>query len=549
MIGAKPARILIVDDEADSLTVLGDLASSWGYNVETYSSAAPALDALRKRNFEIILTDLMMPETDGIGLLKAAILIDPLITGVIVTGRGTIQAAVDAMKTGAFDFVLKPIEWKTLRRILDRAVDVRRLRESEEKYRLLSEDQAELIRRYKQAEEDKSRIQAQLIQSQKMEAIGTFAGGIAHDFNNILTAVNSYVNIVLMKMAKADPLRSYLDRILDSSERAAGLIRSLLAFGRKQDMDRRPVDMNSVIASTLHLLRRFIGEDIEIRTVQASGELVVMADAGHIEQVLINLATNARDAMPDTGVFSIEASRALLDADFVRGQGHGEPGEYALITISDTGKGIDGNIKERIFEPFFTTKDTGKGTGLGLAMVYGIIQQHGGYIICDSRKGEGATFRIYLPLIDAQAQIAEPLMPSDVKVGMETILLAEDNHEVRKAATEVLTEAGYRVIEASDGEEAISKFVQYEDDIQMLIVDVIMPRKNGMEVFEEIRCRRPGIKALFVSGYTADLISRKGITEEKRDFIAKPFLMHTFLEKVRDVLDESQTSEGTVLSS
>ena len=241
--------------------------------------------------------------------------------------------------------------------------------------------------------------------------------------------------------------------------------------------------------------------------------------------------------------------RALLDADFVRGQGHGEPGEYALITISDTGKGIDGNIKERIFEPFFTTKDTGKGTGLGLAMVYGIIQQHGGYIICDSRKGEGATFRIYLPLIDAQAQIAEPLMPSDVKVGMETILLAEDNHEVRKAATEVLTEAGYRVIEASDGEEAISKFVQYEDDIQMLIVDVIMPRKNGMEVFEEIRCRRPGIKTLFVSGYTADIISRKGIMEEKRDFIAKPFLMHTFLEKVRDVLDESQTSEGTVLSS
>jgi signal transduction histidine kinase len=549
MVQEKIADILIVDDEIDSLTVLRDLASSWGFNVEACSSAASALEALRGRNFDIVLTDLMMPETDGIELLKSAMKIDPLIMGIIVTGQGTIQTAVDAMKTGAFDFVLKPIEWKNLRHILGRAADVRRLRDSEAKYRLLAEDQAELIRCFKKAEEEKTRLEAQLVHAQKMEAVGTLAGGVAHDFNNILTAIIGYVNIILMKMEKGDPLRSYLDRILDSSERAAGLVRSLLAFSRKQIINPKPLDINSVVRNTEHLLTTFIGEDIEIRTVPAAGELVVLADAGHIEQVLINLATNARDAMPDIGVFSIEVSRTILNEDFYEKHGYGEPGEYALITVKDTGEGMDENTRDRIFEPFFTTKAAGKGTGLGLAMVYGIIKQHGGYITCSSLKGKGTTFDLYLPLVNAGAESEEPFTPWDMKGGTETILLAEDNPDVRRAAKEVLTEAGYKVIEASDGEEAISRFTQHRNDVELLIVDVIMPRKNGREVFDEIRLLRPDINVLFVSGYTADIIGRKGVLEENLDFISKPFPMHAFLEKVREMLDRSQRSAGATLSS
>jgi signal transduction histidine kinase len=549
MVNSKTEHILIVDDEPDSLNVLRDFVSAWGYNVTACSSAAIALQTLMKKKFDIILTDLMMPETDGIELLKSANKIDPLLVGIIVTGEGTVQAAVEAMKTGAFDFVLKPIDWKTFRQILARAIDVRRLKQSEEKYRLLAGDQAELIRCLKEAEAEKAKLEAQLIHAQKMEAVGALAGGIAHDFNNILTAIISYANIILMKMEKKDSLRSYLDRILEASEKAAGLIHDLLTFSRKQIINPKPVDINGIIKRTEHILTQFIGENIELKTGLAVKELVVMADAGQIEQVLMNLATNARDAMPDAGSLSITTARAELDGEFIKQHGYGEPGSYALIAVTDTGEGMNETTRERIFEPFFTTKEVGKGTGLGLSMAYGIIKQHNGYINCSSEEGNGTTFYLYLPLISASAENEKPPAYSKLKRGGETILLVEDDTEARKAAKEILTESGYRVMEASNGEEALINFMENRENIRLLILDVVMPRKTGKEVFKEIKRISPDVKVLFISGYNADIINKKGISDENWDFISKPFVIHAFLEKVREVLDKSPRKTGSIINS
>jgi PAS domain S-box-containing protein len=386
---------------------------------------------------------------------------------------------------------------------------------------------------------DRKKLENQLIQAQKLDAVGTLAGGIAHDFNNILTAIISYTSILSMKMSRNDPLKLYLNRILDSSNKAAALVKSLLAFGRKQIMDPKPVEINSIINNIANLLKRLIGENIELNMQLSEHDLVVVADEGQLEQVLMNLATNARDAISDVGILTISTELLPVDKKFINLHGYGEPGPYALITITDTGEGMDEKTRERIFEPFFTTKEKGKGTGLGLAMVYGIINQHSGYITCYSEPKIGTTFRIYLPLIKAMIEDQEsrdiPPLPS----GIETILLCEDDVDVRHAANEVLTGSGYTVIESVDGEDAIDKFSKQGDkSIHLLITDVIMPRKNGKELYEEIKKLQPDIKVLFISGYTADQITRKGVLEAGLDFISKPFLSHDFLSKVREVLDK-----------
>jgi signal transduction histidine kinase/CheY-like chemotaxis protein len=388
---------------------------------------------------------------------------------------------------------------------------------------------------------ERKKIENQLIQAQKMEAIGTLAGGVAHDFNNILTAIMSYGNILLMKMPGDDPLRMYTERILNASEKATSLVHSLLAFGRKQMMNPKPVNINSIIVKLELLLRRLIGEDIDLRVHLTERDLTVLADAGQIEQVLMNLATNARDAMPDVGTISIHTEMIKLDNKFVQLHGYGEPGKYTLITVSDTGEGMDEKTRERIFEPFFTTKDVGKGTGLGLAMTYGIIKQHDGYITCYSEPGRGTTFKIYLPVISEKAEEEEIISSSETSPykGHEIILVAEDNADVRRAEQEILTESGYTVIESEDGEDAVNKFMENgnREKIDLLILDVIMPKKNGKEVYDAIRKKNPHVRAIFTSGYTADIIQRRGILEEGSDFILKPFLPHKLLEKVRTVLD------------
>jgi two-component system cell cycle sensor histidine kinase/response regulator CckA len=381
-------------------------------------------------------------------------------------------------------------------------------------------------------------LENQLRQAQKMEAVGQLAGGVAHDFNNILTAIIGYGNLVLMKMPQADIGRSYVEQILSSAERAAHLTHSLLAFSRKQIIDLKPANVNEIIRRVGKLLQRIIGEDIELQLQLCREEPMILADGIQIEQVLMNLATNARDAMPDGGTLRINTEEVELGEQFVRAHAYGKPGRYALISMTDAGIGMDETTKNRIFEPFFTTKEVGKGTGLGLAMVYGITKQHEGYILVNSEPGEGTTFKIYFPRILPIAEGTSSEKVVTVPRGIETVLLAEDDGAVRQLTNNVLEDFGYQVIEAVDGEDAIKKFLENRDRIQLLVLDIVMPKKNGKEVYQEIRKIQPGIKVLFTSGYTADIIHRKGILETGLDFILKPISPAIFLKKVREVLDK-----------
>jgi PAS domain S-box-containing protein len=384
---------------------------------------------------------------------------------------------------------------------------------------------------------ERKKLEAQLLQAQKMEAVGQLAGGIAHDFNNILTAIIGYSSMVLMKMTKDDPLRQKLDNILASAGRAANLTQNLLAFSRKQIMQAKPVNLNDIIKNINNLLSRIIGEDIELRMNLAAEELTIQADRGQLEQVLMNLATNARDAMPTGGRLSLQTSRVTVDRKLKGMYGHGKPGEYALLSISDTGEGMDGATQAKAFEPFFTTKEVNKGTGLGLSIVYGIIKQHDGYITVDSELGRGTTFKIHLPLIssDRKDVKSEELIFS--KGGTETILLAEDEESIRELMSEELMSAGYAVIVANDGEDAIQKFTKNADKIHLLM-DVIMPKKSGKEAYEAIKQMKSSIKALFLSGYSADIIQKKGLLDTGLNFVYKPITPTGLLQKVREVLDE-----------
>ncbi|MDP2993005.1 MAG: PAS domain S-box protein [Deltaproteobacteria bacterium] len=384
------------------------------------------------------------------------------------------------------------------------------------------------------------KLEQQLLHAQKMEAVGQLAGGVAHDFNNILTVTIGCGNLLKMKMEEDDPLKTYVDQILTSSERAASLTQSLLAFSRKQILNPQPVKINKIVKSVEKLLLRVIGEDIHIqlKTMVTDKDLTVMADSGQIEQVLMNLATNARDAMPKGGLLIIETELVKLSNEYIKTHVYGKPGIYALVSVTDTGLGMDEKTKGKIFEPFFTTKEVGKGTGLGLATVYGIIKQHSGYIDVYSELGKGTTFKIYLPVIKSEAEETKPEVITPLKNGTETVLVAEDETEVRRLIKSMLEEFGYKIIEAVDGEDAIDKFMENKDRIQLLILDVIMPRRNGKEAYEEIKKVRPDIKALFISGYATDIIHEKDILEKKINFISKPILPTELLKKVREVLDK-----------
>jgi PAS domain S-box-containing protein len=384
---------------------------------------------------------------------------------------------------------------------------------------------------------DRHRLEQQLLQAQKMEAIGQLAGGIAHDFNNILTAIIGYGQ--LLHEMKGDNLsNTYINHILNSAERASNLTRALLVFSRKQIISSKPVNVNTIVYGVKSLLSRLIGEDIELALFLADEDLTVMADTGQIEQVLMNLATNARDAMPDGGSLTIGTDLVQFDNEFITAHGYGKPGFYALISFEDTGQGMNEMTRERIFDPFFTTKEIGKGTGLGLAMSYGIIKQHDGYINVYSERGKGTIFKIYLPLIMSTAEEAMETEVPPIKGGTETVLVAEDDADVRELIKEVLDSFGYKVIEAQDGEDAVKVYNENKDKVQLLILDVIMPKKNGKDVYDEIRQIRPHIRAIFTSGYNEDVIHKKGILEGGLDFISKPISIDTLLRKVRDVLDK-----------
>ena len=387
---------------------------------------------------------------------------------------------------------------------------------------------------------ERNKLEDQLRQSQKMEGIGQLAGGIAHDFNNILSVILGYGDMVLRKMAKDDPQRLNIQHMLDAGDRAAHLTKDLLLFSRKQLTEKKPLDLNVVIRKVEKFLKRVIGEDIEYRTSLSASALLVLGDAHQLEQVLMNVATNARDAMNAGGIFTVELKRVNVDAKFISAHGYGRPGRYALVTLSDTGKGMDAATREHIFEPFFTTKEVGKGTGLGLAVVYGIIKQHEGFIGVDSEPGLGTTVTIYLPLIitgveeEEGAEGAEEELPPR---GTETILLAEDEEAVRDMTRTLFEDFGYTVITATDGQDAVQKFHENKDRIQLLLFDLIMPRKNGKDAYDEIRTIRPDIKIIFQSGYAPDFIRQKVLLDENVTVVYKPIAPADLLKQVRAVLD------------
>jgi two-component system, cell cycle sensor histidine kinase and response regulator CckA len=389
----------------------------------------------------------------------------------------------------------------------------------------------------RKAEEEKKKLESQLIQAQKMEAVGQLAGGIAHDFNNILTAIITYCYFLRMKMEKKDPLSTYVDNILNSSEKAASLIRNLLAFSRKQIINLRPVNLNDIIKNVERILLRVLGEDIELKTEMTDRIVTVMADPVQIEQVLMNLVTNARDAMPDGGALTIRTAVSPRSGDLTNTQDNGKEKMFAVLSVKDTGAGMNEDVKKRIFEPFFTTKKMGKGTGLGLSMVYGIIKQHEGTIDVSSEEGKGTTFMVYLPVAQKTFMDSKTEDITLIKEGKETILLAEDSQEVRASISAILREFGYKVIEAVDGEDMVTKFKRHKNQIQLLILDMIMPKKNGKEAYEEIRKIKPEMQAIFVSGYTADIIHKKGIVEEGLEFILKPVSPILLMKKIREKLD------------
>ncbi|MFA5072509.1 MAG: response regulator [Nitrospirota bacterium] len=387
---------------------------------------------------------------------------------------------------------------------------------------------------------EKRKLEEQLVQSQKIEAIGTLAGGVAHDFNNILTAIIGYTYVVLMKLNKDDPLNYELQQVLAAADRAAMLTQSLLAFSRKQTVHLAPIDISDIISKFGTFVSRLIREDVELHTICAKEELTVMVDRAQIEQALMNLITNAQDAMPRGGRLTIEAKRMQLDGSFILAYGYGKVGEYALISVSDTGIGMDEQTRGKIFEPFFTTKPPGKGTGLGLAMVYGTVKKHEGFINVYSEPRNGTTFKIYLPLTDVprkKNELQELRKTNKPHGGKETILVAEDDEALRKLMLTVLTDFGYQVIPAMDGIEAIKQFADHKDTIRLALLDVVMPRKNGKQVYKEIISALPDLKVIFMSGYAEGILDDQHIQAGQVAFLIKPISPTDLLQKVREVLD------------
>jgi PAS domain S-box-containing protein len=387
-------------------------------------------------------------------------------------------------------------------------------------------------------------LEEQLRHAQKMEALGTFAGGVAHDFNNLLTAIIGYGTLLQMQAGAADPSHKHINAILAAADRAANLTQGLLAYSRKEPLAARPVDLNEIVAKVDRLLSRVIGEDVELTVIPADSPLTIDGDAGQLEQVLMNLATNSRDAMPEGGDLVVEVREARPDESLGTAPGLDPEQRYVLLAVSDSGCGMDKATQERMFEPFYTTKGVGKGTGLGLSIAYGIISQHHGFVQVSSAPGKGTTFRIFLPLVTPPAQQTAAKAPASEWGKGETILLVEDSEQIRTFFRDLLTGYGYRVIEAADGADGVEKFRCHADEIDLLLLDVIMPRKNGKETYDEISAVRPAPKAIFMSGYTADVISRKGIDATGLNFLPKPLAPAVLLGKIREVLEGNGAAGG-----
>jgi two-component system cell cycle sensor histidine kinase/response regulator CckA len=383
---------------------------------------------------------------------------------------------------------------------------------------------------------ERKRLEAQYLHAQRMESIGRLAGGVAHDFNNLLTVINGYSEMAMGKLEAEQPVYALVREVHRAGERAAALTRRLLAFSRKQILQPVVLDVNGLVAEGEKLLRRLIGEDIDLATALQPGLGRVKADPGEVEQVLINMAVNARDAMPRGGQLTIETRDVDLDEEYARLHADARPGRYVLIAVSDTGVGMDAATKARVFEPFFTTKEVGKGTGLGLSTVYGIVRQSGGHIEVYSEPGRGTTFKVYLPRVKDTPSASAPQQTPSPR-GTETILLAEDEPAARSMMSLALRSLGYVVLEAGDGEVALRVCREYHGGIDLLVTDVVMPNLGGRDLATQLHVLRPQTRVLYLSGYTDDAVFRHGVLEPGTAFLPKPVTPSALARKVRETLD------------
>src|SRR5579862_4562393 len=508
-------RILQVEDNPADVELIRQSLRRGGLDLEIIAVDNPAEveRLLDRERFDAVICDYNLPQADGLEILGLVRKRDQDLPFLLVSGSLGEEKAIEALKLGATDYILKD-RLPRIHMALVRAVTDARAR----------------IRA--------RALETQFIQAQKMEAVGRLAGGIAHDFNNMLTVINGYSELLLSQMSPEDERRKDVEEIHHAGQRAAGLTRQLLAFSRRQIIQPKILNLNELIEGLERMLSRLIGEDVKLQLRLDHQLYPVQGDAGQIEQVIVNLVVNARDAMPKGGKIIIETLSATLDTAFTGAHADLRPGLHALLLISDTGTGMSAEVKSHLFEPFFTTKDLGKGTGLGLSTVLGIVQQCGGSIKVASEPGWGTTFRIYFPAA-VQAEAPKPPAAPDgaLPKGKETVLLAEDMETVRRLTRAVLESEGYRVLVAEDGAEALRIAETHQGPIHLLLTDIVMPGISGPELAVQLRQTRPDVKVVYASGYTDRGIDELKESVPAANFLHKPFSVADLKVKVREVLD------------
>ncbi|MEI9951525.1 MAG: response regulator [Pseudomonadota bacterium] len=516
--GTASTRLLLVEDDEEDFILTRKLLRENGRTtfdlkwVQNYESALVEL----RTPYDVCLVDYRLGADTGLSLIEQAITQGFRGPMILLTGCGDHDVDARAMKAGAADYLVKD---QLTPQLMERVI------------------RHSIARRA--AEVALGHSEEQLRQAQKMDAIGSLAAGVAHDFNNLLSIVLSYSELISDGLKPGDPMLDDLHQISEAGVRAAGLTRQLLAFSHQQVLQPRIVDLNEIFAKLEKMLRRVIGEDVELRSDPAPKLQSILVDPGQLEQVLMNLTVNARDAMPQGGTLTVTTGNIVLDRAFVALNPGIEPGPHVLLTICDTGVGMTRATLNRIFEPFFTTKELGKGTGLGLATVFGIVRQSGGLICVESELGIGTTFRVYLPCAKNDAPGTEESVASERRSlhGIETVLVVEDEDRIRSLVRAILVRYGYVVLDAQSGGDALVVSEEFSGRIDLLLTDVVMPHMSGRQLAERLQVLRPEMKTLYMSGYTNDAVMRHGVLENTIAFIQKPITPESLARKIREVLD------------